>query len=167
MEACSAYIEQFGGHKYAAGLTLSEENYEGFKQQFEKVVKDTMPDTLRIPEVMIDAEISLHKITQKLLRIMNQFGPFGPQNMKPVFLAKNLKDKGYGKTVGADNSHLKLSIVSADSSKTFSAIGFNLGIFYEKLKEGQLFDAVFTIEENVWNGTTSLQLNLKDIRISV
>lgn len=166
LEACSEYIEQFGGHKYAAGLTLLEKNYEGFKQQFEKVVKASIPDELRIPEIKIDAEVSLDTISDKMLRIINQFGPFGPQNMKPVFLAKNLKDNGYGKTVGVDDSHLKLSIVSDDTKQVFNAIGFNLGHYYQQVREGQLFDAVFTIEENVWNGRTSLQLNLKDIKIT-
>jgi len=165
LEACSEYIGQFGGHKYAAGLTLLEENYEAFKLAFEKVVKNSIPDELRTPEIMIDVEIELSEITDKTMRIINQFGPFGPRNMKPVFVAKNLKDNGYGKTVGVDDAHLKLSIISDTSKQPFNAIGFNLGYYYEHLKDGQPFDAVFTIEENIWNGRTSLQLNLKDVRI--
>ncbi len=166
LEACSDYIEQFGGHKYAAGLTLLEKDYKEFKEKFEEVVKDTIPDKLRTPEIKIDAEISLHQISEKMIRIINQFGPFGPQNMKPVFMATNLKDNGYGKTVGADDTHLKLSVISENNKQVFNAIGFNLGDQYEQLKDGQPFDAVFTIEENIWNGKTSLQLNLKDIRIT-
>jgi single-stranded-DNA-specific exonuclease len=165
LEASSEYIEQFGGHKYAAGLTLSEAYYLNFKEKFEQVVKDTMPEELRSPEIKIDSEISLADITPKIMRIIEQFGPFGPQNMKPVFMAKNLKDNGYGRTVGADDVHLKLSIVSGNHKEIFNAIGFGLGKHYDQLKNGQLFDAIFTIEENVWNGNTSLQLNLKDIRI--
>ena len=165
LEASSEYIEQFGGHKYAAGLTLSEANFPKFKEKFEHVVKDTMPENLRSPEIKIDTEIKLAEINAKMLRIIEQFGPFGPQNMKPVFVARNLKDNGYGKTVGADDSHLKLSIISGKHKEIFNAIGFGLGKYYEQIKDGQLFDAVFTIEENVWNGNTSLQLNLKDIRI--
>ncbi len=165
LEACCEYIEQFGGHKYAAGLTLLEENYDLFKSKFEEVVKHSIPDELRTPEIKIDAEISLTEITDKTMRIINQFGPFGPQNMKPVFVARNLKDNGYGRTVGADDSHLKLSIVTEGSGVVYNAIGFNLGHYHEQLKDGQTFDAVFTIEENVWNGRTSLQLNLKDVRI--
>ena len=165
LEASSEYIEQFGGHKYAAGLTLSEVNYLKFKEKFEQVVKDTMPDELRSPEIKIDAEIILADINPKMMRIIEQFGPFGPQNMKPVFVARGLKDNGYGKTVGADDSHLKLSIISVNHKEIFNAIGFGLGQYYDQIKDGQLFDAVFTIEENVWNGNTSLQLNLKDIRI--
>ena len=165
LEACSEHIEQFGGHKYAAGLTLLEENYEPFKLKFEEVVKKSIPDELRTPEIKIDTEISLEEISDKTMRIINQFGPFGPQNMKPVFVARNLKDNGYGRTVGADDSHLKLSITSDNSTVVYNAIGFNLGHYYRQLKDGQFFDAVFTIEENVWNGRTSLQLNLKDLRI--
>ncbi len=166
LEACSEYIEQFGGHKYAAGLTLLEKDYKEFKEKFEAVVKDTIPDELRTQEIKIDAEISLDQVTEKMIRIINQFGPFGPQNMKPVFMATNLRDNGYGKTVGADDSHLKLSVISENNKQVFNAIGFNLGKYYEQLKDGQPFDAVFTIEENIWNGKTSLQLNLKDIRIT-
>ena len=165
LEASSEYIEQFGGHKYAAGLTLLEEDYPKFKEKFEQVVKETMPEKLRSPELKIDAEISLAEISPKMIRIIDQFGPFGPKNMKPVFVARSLKDNGYGRTVGADDAHLKLSIVSGIHKEIFNAIGFGLGKNYEQIKDGQLFDAVFTIEENVWNGNTSLQLNLKDIKV--
>ena len=166
LNACKEYIEQFGGHKYAAGLTLLPENYQAFKNKFEEVVKESIPDELRNPEIKIDAEIELKEITSKMLRVINQFGPFGPKNMKPVFVARGLKDSGYGKKVGGDESHLKLSIVSNNNSAIYNAIGFNLGNYYDQLKDGQLFDAVFTIEENVWNGRTTLQLNLKDIKVN-
>ncbi len=166
LDACSEFIEQFGGHKYAAGLTLLEENYKNFKQKFEQVVKETIPDELRIPEIKVDQEIELSEITPKFYRILRQFGPFGPQNMKPVFMIKNLKDTGYSKKVGADESHLKLSIVSENGVK-FNGIGFNLGKHYNTISKGDLFDIVCTIEENVWNGKTSIQLNLKDVKINL
>ena len=165
LDACSKFIEQFGGHKYAAGLTLLEEDYDGFKQKFEEVVKETIPDELRIPEIKIDAEIELSEITPKFYRILKQFGPFGPQNMKPVFLVKNVKDTGYSKKVGTDESHLKLNIISKKGIK-FNGIGFNLGKHYDAISKGNLFDIVCTIEENHWNGTTSLQLSVKDMRPS-
>ncbi len=165
LEACSETIEQFGGHKYAAGLTLLEENYKEFKSTFEEVVKNTIPDALRTPEIKIDAEIFLDEINAKTMRIINQFGPFGPKNMKPVFVARGLRDNGDGRTVGTDDSHLKLSIIANKNNTIYNAIGFNLGDYYNQLKDGQLFDTVFTIEENVWNGKTSLQLNLRDIKI--
>ncbi len=165
LDACSEFIEQFGGHKYAAGLTLQEENYESFKQKFEQVVKETIPDELRTPEIKIDQEMELSEITPKFYRILKQFGPFGPKNMKPVFIVKNVKDTGYSKNVGADESHLKLSIISEDGIK-FNGIGFNLGKHYNTISKGNLFDIVCTIEENHWNGNTSLQLSVKDIRPS-
>jgi len=166
LEACNEYIEQFGGHKYAAGLTLLEANYENFKDKFEQVVRDSIPEELLSPEIKIDLEIELSEITPKFYRILKLFGPFGPKNMKPVFLVKNLKDAGYSRKVGSDESHLKLSLISEDGKTKIDGIGFNLGNFYDKISRGDLFDVVFTIEENVWNGRTTLQLNIKDIKLA-
>ena len=164
LEACKEYIEQFGGHKYAAGLTLLEVNYIKFKEKFEQVVKDSIPKELLQPEIKIDQEIELSEITPKFYRILKLFGPFGPQNMKPVFLIKNLKDSGYSRKVGADESHLKLSVVSEEGQK-MDGIGFNLGKWYDNIASGNPFNIVFTIEENHWNGNTSLQLSIKDIKL--
>ena len=164
LEACTDYIEQFGGHKYAAGLTLLEINYEKFKKKFEQVVKDSIPKELLQPEIKIDQKIELSEITSKFYRILKQFGPFGPQNMKPVFLIKNLKDTGYSRKVGADESHLKLSVVS-EGGQRMDGIGFNLGKWHDNIASGNPFNIVFTIEENHWNGNTSLQLNIKDIKL--
>jgi len=164
LDACTEFIEQFGGHKYAAGLTLLETNYEKFKEKFEQVVKDSIPKELLQPEIKIDQEIELSDINSKFYRILKLFGPFGPKNMKPVFLIKNLKDAGYSRKVGADESHLKLSVVS-EGGQRMDGIGFNLGKWYDKIKTGSPFNIVFTIEENHWNGNTSLQLNIKDIKM--
>lgn len=164
LEQCSEFIEQFGGHKYAAGLTLKEENYQKFKIKFEKVVKNTLPESLRTPEISIDAEISLLDVTPKFYRIIKQLEPFGPQNMKPIFMASGLRDNGYGKKVGADKTHLKLNIFEGSNQKTYNAIGFNLGHKHQLTKNGSSFNAVFNIDENHWNGNTSLQLLLKDIQ---
>ena len=166
LHACAKHIEQFGGHKYAAGLTLLEDNYSSFKQKFEQVVKETIPKASLNQEILIDQEIELSVITPKLFRILKQFGPFGPKNMKPIFLAKKLKDAGYSKKVGADGNHLKLNLMSEDEKTKISGIGFNLGKYDTTISNGNLVDIVFTIEENHWNGTTSLQLNVKDIRLS-
>lgn len=163
LEACSDSIEQFGGHKYAAGLTLLEDQYEVFKTQFEKVVSESIDPMLLIPEIMIDAEIDLNQITPKLLRILNQFAPFGPGNMKPVFFAQHLQDSGYAKGVGEDSKHLKAAIQQLNSSP-IGAIGFGLGDKLKHVVNGKIFSAVFTLDENEWNGTVSLQLKLKDIR---
>jgi len=161
---CSEFIEQFGGHKYAAGLTLEEKNYQKFKIKFEEVVKNTLPSALRTPEITIDTEISLLDVTPKFYRILKQLEPFGPQNMKPVFLASGLRDNGYGKKVGSDETHLKLNIFEGSNQKTFNAIGFNMGDKYSLIKNGKPFKAVFNIDENQWNGNTSLQLLLKDLK---
>ena len=165
LEKCSEFIEQFGGHKYAAGLTLKPENYEDFKAKFEEVVRKSMPEELRTPEVLIDAEIELGDVTPKFFRILKQFAPFGPSNMRPVFITNGLRDNGYGKQVGEDKSHLKLNIISGADKKTYNAIGFGLGDKLDSIERNASFDAVFNIEENHWNGNVSLQLQLKDIKV--
>ncbi len=164
LEKSSSFIEQFGGHKYAAGLTLKPENYQKFKDLFEKVVKESIPKELLIPEIAIDADLFLSDITPKFNRIIKQFGPFGPKNMKPIFKATGLRDNGYGKKVGKEEEHLKLNIISGADQKTYNAIGFGLGKKFDEINNGKSFDAVFTIEENHWNGITSLQLNIKDLK---
>ncbi len=163
LEGCSECIEQFGGHKYAAGLTLLEGQYETFKKQFEKVVAETIDPSLLIPEINVDALIDLNDISPKLMRILKQFAPFGPGNMTPVFMAENLRDTGYGKGVGEDEKHLKLAVTQNDGSPV-GCIGFNLGDKIAIVKEGRPFDAVFNLDENEWQGNISLQLKLKDIR---
>jgi single-stranded-DNA-specific exonuclease len=163
LEACSEHLEQFGGHMYAAGMTLLEENYQLFKDAFEKVVEETIhPDSLT-PEISVDAEINFDAITPKLIRILKQFEPFGPQNMTPVFLTKNVKDTGYAKKIGADEEHLKL-FVKQNNSEGIPAIGFGLGCKMELTTNKKPFEAVYGIDENEWNGKTSIQLRLKDIK---
>jgi len=163
LQGCSDYIEQFGGHKYAAGLTLLEEEFENFKAQFEKVVATTIDPKLLTPELTIDSKIQWQQLTPKLLRILNQFAPFGPGNMRPVFMAEGLRDTGYAKGVGEGEKHLKVQLTQ-NGLKPIGAIGFNLGDKLSLVKGGNSLDAVFTLEENEWNGTVSLQLKLKDIR---
>ncbi|MGI9546667.1 MAG: single-stranded-DNA-specific exonuclease RecJ [Flavobacteriaceae bacterium] len=163
LQDCSDSLEQFGGHKYAAGLTLMEEQFEEFKQKFEGVVERTINPEILSPEIKVDAEIPLRCISPRLVRILKQFGPFGPGNSAVVFLAIKLKDTGYARTVGTEKKHLKLSITQGDGS-VFPAIGFNLGHKLRNVAKGQFFDAVFTIEENEWNGKKSIQLKIKDLR---
>ena len=162
LEACSEFIEQFGGHKYAAGLTLLPENYQHFKNKFEQVVKNTIDKNLLTPEIAIDAAIDLSEITPKFFRIIQQMGPFGPLNMKPTFTSTCVRDNGYGKRVGADKTHLKLTVFQGDNQHTYSAIGFNLGAKIALVKND--FDIVYALEENEWNGVTSVQLLLKDLK---
>ena len=163
LEACSEHLEQFGGHMYAAGMTLLEENYKKFKDAFEKVVEETIHPDMLIPEISIDAEINFSDITPKLMRILQQFEPFGPQNMTPVFLTKNVKDTGYAQRLGADEEHLKL-FVRQNNSEGMAAIGFGLGNKMELTANKKPFEAVYCIDENEWNGKTSVQLRLKDIK---
>ena len=150
--------------EYITELGKKPENYEKFKAKFEEVVKETLPEELRTPEISINSEIELGDITPKFFRILNQFAPFGPQNMRPTFMANGLRDNGYGKQVGADKSHLKLNIISGADKKTYNAIGFGLGDKYDLATNGTSFSAVFNIDENHWNGNTSLQLLLEDIQ---
>ncbi|WP_281636978.1 single-stranded-DNA-specific exonuclease RecJ [Flavobacterium marginilacus] len=163
LEACSEHLEQFGGHMYAAGMTLAAENYQSFKNAFEKIVEETIhPDHLT-PEITIDAEINFADISPKLIRILKQFEPFGPQNMTPVFLTKKIKDTGYAKTLGSEDEHLKL-FVKQNNSEGFAAIGFGLGNKKDLTNSQQEFDAVYCIDENEWNDKVSIQLRLKDIK---
>jgi single-stranded-DNA-specific exonuclease len=162
IEACSELLEQYGGHKYAAGLTLKTENIQLFIEKFELIVSQTIEEHLLTPEVEIDAEIKLVDLDAKFLRILKQLAPFGPGNMSPVFLARGVKDKGYARVVG--NNHLKLDIYQDDIKFSFPAIAFNAGEKYEQLLEKSAFDICFTVEENEFNGNVTLQFNIKDIK---
>lgn len=163
IEACSEFIEQFGGHKYAAGLTMKEENYEAFKQAFEDEVSKTIDRSLLIPEIKIDAKIDLKDITPKFYRIIKQFAPFGPENMTPVFMTEDLKDTGYGKRVGEDKTHLRMT-VTQPGANALVAIGFGMGDKVDLITDNNLFKAVYSVDENEWNGNVSLQLKLRDIK---
>lgn len=163
LESCADSLQQFGGHKYAAGLTMLETQYQGFKNRFEEVVQQTIKPEVLIPEIELDAKITLAEITPKLLRILKQLAPFGPGNRAPVFMASQLRDSGFARKVGADEKHLKLQITE-DGRHAFGAIGFNLGDKLGQIQGKKQFDAVFTIEENEWKGNRSIQLKIKDLR---
>ncbi len=163
LEACSEHLEQFGGHMYAAGMTLHEENYEKFKNAFENQVKNTILDEQRVPEIAIDMELNFADIDEKMIRILKQFEPFGPQNMTPVFVSKNVYDTGYGKPMGLNDEHLKL-FLKQNSSEGYAAIGFGLGQKYNLVTNRKPIEIVYSLSENEWNGKTALQLNLKDLR---
>ena len=163
LEGCSEYIEQFGGHKYAAGLTLLEQQYENFKNKFEEVVSASIDKNLLTPEISIDAEIDLKDITSKFYRILKQFAPHGPGNMSPVFMATGVTDTGYAKCVGGDLKHLKCRLKSKSAAAGFSAIGFDLGNKCDLLANAGKVRAAFCVEENEFNGNVNLQLKLKDI----
>lgn len=163
LEACSEHIEQFGGHKYAAGLTLREENYQTFKQAFEDEVSKTIDRSLLTPEVKVDMQIDLPKVNDRLWRIIKQFAPFGPGNMTPIFMTSNLKDTGYGKCVGEDDKHLRITVTQFDKEKLV-CIGFGLGNKLDLISNRKQFKTVYSVDENHWQGRVSLQLKLRDIK---
>ncbi len=163
LQGCADCIEQFGGHKYAAGLTLLEEQFENFKSQFEKVVSETIDPNLLIPEISVDAQLNFEDVSPKLMRILKQFAPFGPGNMTPTFMSENLIDTGYAKGVGEDAAHLKLA-ATQNGIGPIGGIGFNMGDKLSLVINGQPFSAVFTLDENEWQGNISLQMKLKDIQ---
>ncbi|MFN8274873.1 MAG: single-stranded-DNA-specific exonuclease RecJ [Flavobacteriaceae bacterium] len=163
LEACSAHLEQFGGHMYAAGMTLLEENYAAFKEAFEQQVQQTILPEMLEPEIEVDLSINLDEITPKLYRILQQFEPFGPQNRTPVFLTRGLVDTGFAKKIGQDQTHLRIT-VKQNNGPSFGAVGFGLAEKLSLIENKQRFDAVYCIEENEFNGQVSLQLRVKDIR---
>ena len=164
IDACSDLLEHFGGHKYAAGLSLKPENFEAFRSRFEDIVANTITDEMLIPEIEIDGLINLNTINTRFFKILKQFAPFGPGNMSPVFETEGVIDTGYAKVVG--NNHLKMSVVHPDiSGFPVPAIAFQMGQYFEKIKAGKRFNICYHVEENEWNGITSLQLNIKDIKI--
>lgn len=163
IDACSDLLEHFGGHTYAAGLSLRPENMDAFLQRFEKIVSETIEESMLTPEVMIDDTLQLTDITPRFFKILKQFAPFGPGNPVPMFKTDQVVDTGYSKIVG--KNHLKLSIVHPHiSSFPFSGIAFQQGDKFDLIKDGQPFNICYHIEENVWNGKTSLQLHVKDIK---
>lgn len=162
LSACSELLEQFGGHKYAAGLTMKAENVPAFQEKFEQVVSASITEELLVQEIRIDAEIRLEDIDGKFFRILKLFEPHGPQNMSPVFLSKNVYTYGIALVVG--DKHLKLKIRQGDSAY-FDCIGFGMGDFAEELNRGKAFDICYSIEENIWKDRRSIQLKIKDIRI--
>ena len=163
IESCSEHLEHFGGHKYAAGLSVKPGNLEKFIAAFEQKVEEFIDVDSMTPEVEIDAEISLSDITPKFIRILKQFAPFGPGNMVPVFKTGHLIDTGLSRIVGTD--HLKISVIHVDQrSEFFSGIGFHLGEHLPQIKAGKPFSLCYQIEENQWNGRNETQLNIKDIR---
>lgn len=165
IDYCSHLLEHFGGHKYAAGLSLKPENLEKFKQCFFEFVGNNIEDRMLIPEIEIDAEIKLSEVSSKFYRVLKQFAPFGPGNMAPVFIGRELIDTGHARIVG--HNHLKMNVIHQKiSSLPFPAIAFQQGVFLEDVTCGEPFNICFHLEENEWNGTITLQLNVKDIKSS-
>ena len=163
LEACKENLIKFGGHKYAAGLTLKIEQLSKFKSSFEKYAKENISPECKIPSMEYDLDIKFNDISQKLLRIINQMAPFGPKNMRPVFATHNCKDMGRTRIVGNDKTHLQLDI-SDSTGVRFSGIAYGLGYLLNEIKEANSFSVLYTIEENEFRGNKNLQLKIKDIR---
>jgi single-stranded-DNA-specific exonuclease len=160
--SCADLLEQFGGHKFAAGLTMKQENIQAFSERFEDFVSSTITEDLLCPEIHIDSEITLSQIDGKFQRIIAQMSPFGPMNPAPVFVSHQVLSAGRPYVVGT--KHLKLSIKQQNSA-IFEAIGFGLAEFENLLQPNVPFSVCYTVEENIWKEQKRLQLNIKAIRI--
>lgn len=164
IDACSDLLEHFGGHKYAAGLSMKPENLTEFVRRFEEIVSSTILDEQLIPEIEIDLDIKLSVINSKFLRILNQFAPFGPGNISPVFRTGQVVDTGNAKIVG--KNHLKFNVIHSDiTCFPYSAIAFHQGEFVDDIMKGKAFSICYNIEENDFNGSKTIQLNIKDIKL--
>jgi single-stranded-DNA-specific exonuclease len=162
IHACKEWLLGYGGHFAAAGMTLLPENVQPFADAFEKVVAATIPDELLVPEIVIDAPLHFSEITPALYQILQQMEPVGPENMRPVFITKNVWDTGYSKIV--KEAHIRFVLKQKNISLT--GIGFNMSDKFALLQMNLPIDVVYTIDENEWNGNTALQLKVIDIRLS-
>lgn len=165
IEKCSHLLEQFGGHKFAAGLTLKRENVEPFILMFEEIVASTITNEQLIPKIDIDTELNLFDINDKLIRILKQFAPHGPENMTPTFCCRNVFDTGWGRVVG--NNHLKLDVFQKSNPNIrFAAMAFDKGDYINFFQRKTPMDIVFKIQENEYKGVLSVQLIIEDLKIS-
>ena len=164
IESCADLLENLGGHLYAAGLTLKEENLPEFCDRIEKFIEDNIREEMLTPVIMIDARLDFSQITPKFFRILKQFQPFGPGNNAPVFLTENVYDNGNARKVGADGSHLKLELIQESQPyRSISAIAFNKSEHFEHIKSGNPIDICYSIVENYYRGIANLQLRIKDL----
>lgn len=166
LEACSDCLVQFGGHTYAAGLTLHPDRLDEFKLRFERYVAAKVSKDMLVPEIRIDREVHFKELTPKLLRILKQFSPFGPGNQIPVFLANEVRDSGIARKVGADGAHLKMALVQ-ENEGPLDAIAFGMGESMALIQNKNAVQLAFSLEENTWQGETKLQLKVKDIKAAM
>lgn len=165
LEECSDLLDRYGGHMYAAGLSMNEVNLPNFKRKFEQIVKRNIAQTQRTPTIEIDTALSFSEIDPKFVKVHHQLQPFGPGNMTPQFLTKGLKSAGNERVMGKNDAHLKLDVYQPGVRKVFTAVGFGFGELYKDIKKYP-FDMVYSLEENIWQGKSHLQLNIKDIRFT-
>jgi len=167
IEACSDLLESFGGHMYAAGLTMKKDNIQAFMERFEQYVNSTITEDQLVPRIFIDTELSFSEINEDFFKTMSQFQPFGPENMSPVFVSRNVCDSGSGRMVGSSGEHLKLDLCQESTGqKSFSAIAFSQANHFEYIKGGNPFDICYSLEMNEFRGNRNLQLNIRDIKTS-
>ncbi|MBX2944452.1 MAG: single-stranded-DNA-specific exonuclease RecJ [Cyclobacteriaceae bacterium] len=162
MESCSDLLEKFGGHKYAAGLTMQAQNLKAFQERFEEVVAQSITEEMLTPVIEIDVPVLFDKITPRFLNVLKQMAPFGPENQKPLFEASHVYVVSSLSTF--KEKHIRFLAGQEGNENVFQAVGFDLAGYYERLADGSLFKVAFTIEENVFNGNTSTQLRIKDIK---
>ena len=162
IHACREYLLGYGGHFAAAGMSLLPENVQAFATAFEKVVSETIPNELLTPEIIIDAPIEFTEITTAFYQIILQMEPYGPENMRPVFIAKNVIDSGYSKIV--KDAHIRF--VLKQNRTTLTGIGFNMSDKFNLIQQNKPLDIVFTIDENEYNGNTTLQIKMIDFKLS-
>lgn len=166
LDACSDILTQFGGHMYAAGMTLDKAKFPAFKERFEEVVQSTIPENCKQPVIEIDLVCTLDELDQKFYRILKQFAPYGPQNMPPNLATHHLIDTGFSKIVGQTQEHLRVVVKDPESGKAMNGIAFGLADKLSLLQSGEPISLVYHLEENVFNGETSLQMHIKDIRFT-
>ncbi|MBW6500366.1 MAG: single-stranded-DNA-specific exonuclease RecJ [Bacteroidales bacterium] len=165
IEACSDLLESFGGHMFAAGLTLKKENIKPFMERFEQYVNSTISEDQLVPRIFIDAELSFSEIDEEFFRLLNRFQPYGPENMSPIFVSRNVSDSGTGRMVGSSGEHLKLDLCQESTgTKTFPAIAFGQANYFEYIRGGNPFDICYSVEMNEFRGNRNLQLNIRDIK---
>ena len=165
IEKCSDLLENFGGHLYAAGLTLKEENLPEFCRRIEKFISASIKPQMLTPIINIDTKLDFSQITPKFFRILKQFQPFGPGNNAPVFLTENVYDNGNGRKVGADAGHLKLELIQESQPyRHISAIAFNKSEHFDYIKAGNPVDVCYSIVENYYRGIANIQLRIKDMK---
>ncbi|HEY6913804.1 MAG TPA: single-stranded-DNA-specific exonuclease RecJ [Paludibacter sp.] len=165
IDSCRDLLENFGGHMFAAGLSMKEENIEAFTNRFEQFVAENILLEQTYPQIDIDAVLEFKDITPKFFRVLKQFGPFGPGNMKPVFASKKVFDFGTSRLVGKEQEHLKLELVDSSSENVMNGIAFRMHEYNDHLKALNPLDICYTLEENSFNGNTTIQLMIRDIKI--
>ena len=165
IESCADLLENFGGHVYAAGLTLKEEHLEEFARRMDAFVAERMTKEMLKPVVEVDSKLDFAQITPKFFRILKQFQPFGPGNHNPIFLTENVYDAGTGRKVGAGGVHMKLDLIQESQPyHQIPSIAFNMAEFYDYLKEGNPIDVCYAIVENYYRGNSSIQLRIRDLK---